>query len=226
MRQFADLYPNDERGCLPGDKSHKGNSHEIFSMKRAFDVVCSFLGLLCLSPLLLVIAIAIRLDSAGPVFFRGERVGRNGRSFRIIKFRTMVADASVYGPVITTSGDVRVTRLGRFLRGTKLDELMQMVNILLGDMSLVGPRPEDLKYVANYTSEQRKILMYRPGVTSPASIAYRDESAMLAEADWEKIYTEKILPQKLAIDLEYFNNSTVWSDIGIIIKTIGILIRE
>jgi lipopolysaccharide/colanic/teichoic acid biosynthesis glycosyltransferase len=195
-------------------------------MKRAFDVVCSSLGLLVLSPLFLLISIAIRFDSAGPVYFRGERAGKGGRPFRIFKFRSMVADAAVSGPAITIRGDARVTGVGRFLRRTKMDELPQLINILLGDMSLVGPRPEDLKYVAGYTSEQREILAYRPGITSPASIAYQDESSMLMETDWENKYIGEIMPRKLAIDMEYFREATVWSDLGVILKTLGILIRK
>lgn len=188
-------------------------------MKRTFDVVCGSLGLLLLSPLLLFVSMAIRLDSAGPVLFRGMRVGWNGRPFKIFKFRTMVAGATFSGPAITTRADPRVTRVGRFLRGTKLDELPQLINVLLGDMSLVGPRPEDPKYVAAYTPEQKMILAFRPGITSPASIAYRDESEMLAGADWERLYIKEIMPRKLAIDMEYFRDATFRGDIGIIFKT-------
>ena len=189
-------------------------------MKRAFDAVCGSLGLLFLSPVFLVIAMAIRLDTPGPVFYRGVRVGWNGRLFRIFKFRTMVVEAAVSGPPITTCRDPRVTRVGHFLRGMKLDELPQLINVLLGDMSLVGPRPEDPKYVALYSAEQKTILTIRPGITSPASIAYRDESEMLAGADWEKIYIDEIMPMKLTIDMEYFRNATFHGDLEIIFKTI------
>ncbi len=195
-------------------------------MKRAFDVVCSSMGLLFLSPLFLVISVAVCLDSPGPVFFRGVRAGISGRPFRIFKFRTMVSDAAASGPAITIRGDARVTRVGRFLRGTKMDELPQLINILRGDMSLVGPRPEDPKYVAGYTPEQREILAYRPGISSPASIAYQDESSMLMETNWENKYVGEILPRKLAIDMEYFRKATVWSDLGVILKTLEILIRK
>lgn len=189
-------------------------------MKRVFDVVCGCIGMLLLSPLFLLVSVAIRLDSAGPVFFRGERVGWKGRLFRIYKFRTMVADAAASGPAITTRRDSRVTRVGRFLRKTKLDELPQLINVVTGEMSLVGPRPEDPRYVAAYAPEQRTILEYRPGITSPASIAYRDESEMLAGADWESLYIGEVMPRKLAIDMEYFPHATFRGDLEIICRTI------
>ncbi|MBE0604615.1 MAG: sugar transferase [Deltaproteobacteria bacterium] len=189
-------------------------------MKRAFDVVCGSLGLILLSPLFLLVSIAIRLESAGPVFFRGVRVGWNGRSFEIFKFRTMVDGAAVSGPAITVRGDLRVTRVGHFLRETKVDELPQLINVVLGDMSLVGPRPEDPKYVAAYTPEQKMILAFRPGITSPASIAYRDESELLAGADWEGLYVYDIMPKKLEMDMKYFPGASFLGDLRIIFRTI------
>jgi len=193
-------------------------------MKRVLDIMCSSLGLLFLLPFILIIAIAIRLDSTGPVYFRGERIGRGGLPFRIFKFRSMVQDALSRGPRITAENDLRLTRVGRVLRELKLDELPQLINVLSGDMSLVGPRPEDPRYVGYFTLEQRKILDFRPGITSPASIAFRHESSLLTGKDWEKNYLERIMPKKLAIDLEYFQRATVWSDIGVIARTIQTLV--
>ncbi len=175
------------------------------------------------SPLFLVIAVAIHLDSLGPVFFLGERIGRNGVPFKIFKFRTLTRDAAVLGPGITTGNDTRVTRTGRFLRAVKLDELPQLINVLRGEMSLVGPRPEDPRYVNLYTPDQCKILEFRPGITSPASIEYRDESHMILEEDWERFYVEQVIPRKLVIDLEYFHRATLWSDLGVIARTFGAL---
>jgi len=167
-------------------------------MKRAFDFLCSSLGLLFLSPIFLLVSIAIYFESRGPVFFRQERVGKDGKSFRIIKFRSMVAGASEIGLKITTAGDPRVTRVGRFLRRTKLDELPQLINVWRGEMSLVGPRPEVPIYVALYSERQTKVLSVRPGITDPASIEYADEEKILGGAiDAQRTYIEEILPKKL-----------------------------
>lgn len=193
--------------------------------RRALDVVAASCGLIVLNPLLALIALLIKRDSPGPVFFRGERVGKDGRPFRVYKFRTMVADASRRGPGITATGDSRVTRVGRFLRRTKLDELSQLINVLRGDMSLVGPRPEDPRYVALYTAEQRRVLSVRPGITSPASVRFRHEEAMLRDEDWERVYREKVLPSKLQIELEYLERRSVWRDLGIIAQTVLALVR-
>ncbi len=187
--------------------------------KRAFDVFLSAVGLLPLSPVFLVIAIAIRLDSPGPVFYRATRVGRDGKLFKLYKFRTMVADADKIGPGITTAGDPRVTRVGRFLRRTKLDEFPQLINVLKGEMSLVGPRPEDPRYVALYTPEQREVLRVRPGITSPASLRFRYEEGLLEGKNWEEYYIEEILPTKLAIDLEYVHTYNLLHDLIILFRT-------
>lgn len=191
--------------------------------KRLFDVVASAMGLVILSPLFLVIAVAIKANSQGPVFYRGLRVGQYGRPFRIYKFRTMVTDADKTGPGITPAQDNRVTSVGRVLRRFKLDEFPQLFNVLKGEMSLVGPRPEDPRYVALYTPEQREILNYRPGITSPASIKYRNESAVLAGDDWETRYMNEILPVKLALDLEYVRSQSLLTDIAVIMKTLLML---
>lgn len=188
--------------------------------KRTFDVMVSAIGLAILSPLFLVIAVAIKLNSPGPVFYRGLRAGQYGHPFRIYKFRTMVVGANRIGPGITPAKDDRVTSIGRVLRRFKLDEFPQLLNVLKGEMSLVGPRPEDPRYVALYTPEQREILNYRPGITSPASIKYRNEEGMLIEHDWETRYLNEILPVKLALDLEYVRSQSFLTDIAVIMRTL------
>lgn len=189
-------------------------------LKRAFDLVASGVGLIVLSPLLLGIALAVRLTSPGPALYRARRVGRHGKEFTLYKFRSMVANADRQGPGITAAQDRRITRVGRFLRRTKLDELPQLLNVLRGDMSLVGPRPEDPRYVALYTPEQRRILDYRPGITSMASLTYRNEERLLAGEDWERVYVEQVLPAKLAIDLEYARRANLRRDIALILRTV------
>jgi lipopolysaccharide/colanic/teichoic acid biosynthesis glycosyltransferase len=187
--------------------------------KQAFDFLCAFLGLLILSPLLLVIAIAIKLSSRGPVFFRQERVGMNFQPFQIMKFRTMYEGLD--GPLITASSDRRVTRVGRILRRIKLDELPQLWNVLKGDMSLVGPRPEVEKYVGQFRKDYEEILSVRPGITDPASIAYRREDVMLAVSDSpEAKYVTDILPKKIAMSKEYVRTRSFVGDFILIVRTI------
>jgi lipopolysaccharide/colanic/teichoic acid biosynthesis glycosyltransferase len=193
--------------------------------RRMLDVMASALGLLLISPLLATIALLIHLDSPGPVLHRGTRVGRGGRPFRVFKFRTMVAQADTIGPGITRGKDPRVTAAGHFLRRTKLDELPQLVNVLRGDMSLVGPRPEDPYYVGFYTREQRQVLSVRPGITSLASLRFRDEQSLLEQDDWEHRYMEEIMPAKLEIELDYLKRRCVWSDLIVIAQTILSLAR-
>lgn len=190
-------------------------------MKRIFDIVMSSAGLIILCPVFLILVILIKVDSAGPVFYRQTRVGRFNRDFRIFKFRTMRPDADKTGQLITVGGhDPRVTRSGYFIRKFKLDEFPQLINVLLGDMSLVGPRPEVRKYVDMYTAEQLHVLDVRPGITSLASIRYRNENELLAKAeDPDKVYIERIMPDKLAIDLKYVDNASLWSDIKLIFST-------
>lgn len=190
--------------------------------KRVFDLVLASIGLLLLSPALLAIAAWIRLDSAGPVFFRQERVGRFGVPFRIHKFRTMVSDAPAIGPSLTVGADPRITRAGVVLRRAKLDELPQLLDVLQGTMSLVGPRPELPRYVALYPAGLREqVLAVRPGITDPASIAFRDEASVLARAtDPEREYTEVILPQKLAHAAQYAQTATLATDLGVLLRTV------
>jgi lipopolysaccharide/colanic/teichoic acid biosynthesis glycosyltransferase len=187
--------------------------------KRPFDIVLSALSLLVLLPLFPVIALAILLDSPGPVFYRATRVGRAGREFKLYKFRTMVANADRIGPGVTSAKDPRITRVGRFLRRTKLDELPQFINVLRGEMSIVGPRPEDPRYVTYYTGSQQRVLGVRPGITSPASVLYRHEHALLQEPDWERCYIQQIMPAKLAIDLDYIENPGFGRDIQVLWHT-------
>jgi lipopolysaccharide/colanic/teichoic acid biosynthesis glycosyltransferase len=187
---------------------------------RLIDVLVSTLGLLLLSPVFLLCALLIKLDSSGPVFYRARRVGQYGNLFYQYKFRSMVVNAEQAGPGITTAHDKRITKIGRFLRHYKLDELPQLINVLKGEMSLVGPRPETPHYVAHYTTTQRQILNTLPGITSPASLTYRHEQSLLVGDDWEKIYLREIMPQKLAIELEYLARRTLWQDLALIVRTL------
>jgi lipopolysaccharide/colanic/teichoic acid biosynthesis glycosyltransferase len=190
------------------------------ALKRALDVTAAAAGLVVLGPALVGIAALVKLTSPGPAIFRQERVGRDGRPFEILKFRTMTADAPGRGPEITRAGDARVTPVGRLLRRTKLDELPQLLNVLRGEMSLVGPRPEVPRYVARYSPEQRRVLSVRPGITDWASLAYLDEEDLLAaQADLEHGYVHEIMPRKLALNLEYLERRGFWSDIGILWQT-------
>lgn len=196
-------------------------------MKRIFDIVMSGLGLICLSPLFLVLAVWIKSDSAGPVFYRQVRVGRGNKDFRLFKFRSMRPDSDKLGLITVGGHDPRVTRSGYYIRKYKLDEFPQLINVFVGDMSLVGPRPEVRKYVDLYTPEQLRVLNVRPGITSLASIRYRNENEILAKADDpNKAYVEQIMPDKIAIDLEYVENASLTNDIKLIFKTFGEIIRK
>lgn len=196
-------------------------------MKRIFDIVMSGLGLVCLSPLFLVLAVWIKCDSAGPVFYRQVRVGRGNKDFRLFKFRSMRPDSDKLGLITVGGHDPRVTRSGYYIRKYKLDEFPQLINVFVGDMSLVGPRPEVRKYVDLYTPEQLRVLNVRPGITSLASIRYRNENEILAKADDpDKTYVEQIMPDKIAIDLEYVENASLTNDIKLIFKTFGEIIRK
>ncbi|WP_315071700.1 sugar transferase [uncultured Clostridium sp.] len=191
------------------------------AVKRIFDFVCSTLGLIILSPFLIIIAIRIKTDSDGPVFFRQIRVGEKNKEFEILKFRTMVVDAEKLGRQITVGNDSRITKIGAFLRKYKLDELPQLINVFKGDMSLVGPRPEVPRYVKLYNDKQKKVLQVKPGITDLASIRYRDENELLGEAENpDEFYINTIMPDKLALNLEYINRNNVFIDIYIILKTI------
>ncbi|WP_067065706.1 sugar transferase [Roseateles chitosanitabidus] len=191
--------------------------------KRLFDIVCAGLGLLLLSPLLVAVAAWIKLDSRGPVMFRQERVGRHGKPFRIHKFRTMRVDAPKLGPQITIGEDARITRSGRWLRASKVDELPQLWDVLRGAMSLVGPRPEVPRYVALYPAGLREVVLsVRPGITDPASLSFRNESELLAKAaDPEREYVEVVMPMKLGLAADYVRNASLMGDIRLILATLG-----
>ena len=195
--------------------------------KRAMDIVLSAAALCVLWPVLLLIALAIVVDDPGPVFYRQVRVGRGGKPFRIFKFRTMVVDADKKGLSITVGRDSRITRVGAFLRKTKLDELAQLLNVLCGQMSFVGPRPEVPRYVELYTPYQRQVLLVRPGITDYASIAYRNENDLLAGADDpEKMYIETIMPDKIELNMKYLREISPLADLRLILKTVIAVIAD
>ncbi|MEE0004365.1 MAG: sugar transferase [Ligilactobacillus ruminis] len=195
-------------------------------LKRIFDIVVSLVLIVLLSPLLLVLSILIVLDSEGGVFYRQERVTQYGRKFRIFKFRTMVADADKIGTQVTVSNDSRITRVGSVIRKYRLDEIPQLFNILLGDMSLVGTRPESTHYVKHYAPEMFATLLLPAGVTSEASIKYKDEAELLNKADnVDKVYIEKVLPGKMKYNLESISNFSFIKEIGTMFKTVLAVIR-
>jgi lipopolysaccharide/colanic/teichoic acid biosynthesis glycosyltransferase len=196
--------------------------------KRLFDLLVASLALVLLAPLLLAVALWVKLDSEGPVLYRQQRVGRHGRLFRIHKFRTMALDAATRGPQVTVGDDARITRAGRALRRSRIDELPQLVDVLLGDMSLVGPRPEVPRYVAHYPPALReRVLAVRPGITDPASLAHLDEAQLLAAAaDPEREYVEVILPRKLALQADYAAHATLGSDLVVIVRTLRLLLAR
>jgi lipopolysaccharide/colanic/teichoic acid biosynthesis glycosyltransferase len=190
-------------------------------MKRLFDILFSFIGLLLLQPLFVVIAILIKVDSRGPIFFKQGRIGKNFRRFVIYKFRTMVVDAEEKGLRITSGGDHRITRVGRILRKFKIDELPQLFNVLKGDMSFVGPRPEVEEYVKLYEKDYREILRRRPGITDVSSIIFREEEAVLKnQIDPEGYYKKILLPEKIRLAKEYIENSSFLYDLKLILNTL------
>ena len=193
--------------------------------QRVFDVVGAGIGLLVLSPLLLMIAAIVWSDAGRPVFYRQERAGYKGKLFRIWKYRTMVMHADRSGPLVTPSGDRRVTRSGQLLRKLKLDELPQLINVLVGEMRLVGPRPDVPRYVSQYTPEQSRVLNFVPGMTDPASLLFRNEAALLeGSADPEAAYIRDILPQKIRLTLDYAGKATQWSDAFVVMLTLLALV--
>jgi lipopolysaccharide/colanic/teichoic acid biosynthesis glycosyltransferase len=191
-------------------------------VKRAFDFFLALAGLMLIWPVLLIVAVAIRLDSPGPSLFVQERVGRNGRLFRMHKFRTMRVNAEAAGPQVTAANDSRITRTGAFLRRYKLDELPQLFDVLIGKMSLVGPRPEVPRYVAAWPADaRREILAVRPGITDPMALEYFDESALLAQAsDPEHAYLHEVLPRKVQGYLRYVRSRSLALDVNVILRTI------
>ena len=196
-------------------------------MKRLFDIVMSGLGLLILSPLFLILAVWIKLDSKGPVFFRQSRVGKGNKDFRIFKFRSMRVGSDKGSQVTIGGHDPRITRSGYFIRKFKLDELPQLINVFIGDMSLVGPRPEVRHYVDYWTPEQMHVLDVRPGITDPASIKFRNENELLEKAeDPERYYIDVIMQEKLKLYLEYVQNHSFFGDLGLIFKTFWVIVTE
>jgi len=196
------------------------------SIKRQFDLFFSLIGISLFLPLGALIGLIIKIEDGGPVFYIQERIGHRGKSFRMIKFRTMIRDADKMGSAITIGNDARITRVGRWLRRFKLDEFPQLFNVLKGEMSFVGPRPEVPKYVAVYNDMEREVLNLVPGITDPASVIYRNESEILGGfQDPEKQYIEKIMPDKIRINLEYARRANIMSDIFVILQTLGLLFK-
>jgi lipopolysaccharide/colanic/teichoic acid biosynthesis glycosyltransferase len=190
-------------------------------MKRVSDIVAAAMGLLVLAPIFAVVAVLIKLDSAGPVLFKQQRMGRAFRPFLIYKFRTMIQDAQQQGSAVTIGEDPRITRIGWFLRKTKIDELPQLINVLKGDMALVGPRPEVPHYVELFRKDYEEILKIRPGITDLASLKYRDEAAILAQSDHpEEEYVSRVLPEKIQLAKDYMNQSSFLFDVALIFKTV------
>jgi len=195
--------------------------------KRLFDIILALTGLIILSPFLLLISIAIMLDSRGGVFYKQIRVGKNNKDFFMFKFRSMRTGADRKGMLTIGEKDNRITRVGYFLRKYKIDELPQLFNVLIGNMSIVGPRPEVRKYVEMYNDEQKKILLVKPGITDYSSIEYIDESRLLAEfSNPEEVYIKEIMPTKLNLNLKYIQNQSLKEDLKILVKTIFKIIKK
>ena len=219
-----------KRECLQGELNN-GYVEEYFTilekkkaslvLKRAFDIVMGVFMTIVLSPIMLAVAIAIKIDSKGPVFYRQERVTQYGRVFKVFKFRTMVIDADKIGSHVTVNNDPRITRIGKKIRGSRLDELPQLFNVITGDMTFVGTRPEAVKYVKEYTDEMRATLLLPAGITSRASITYKDEAELLSGAENpDDVYVNIVLPEKMKINLEYLESFTIWEDIRIMFETV------
>jgi lipopolysaccharide/colanic/teichoic acid biosynthesis glycosyltransferase len=195
-------------------------------MKRLFDIISSLVGLIFISPIFLVVPILIKLDSKGPVFYKQWRIGKDGKQFKIYKFRTMVRDADKVGSLITARSDQRITRIGKRLRRYEIDELPTLINVLKGDMSIVGPRPEVPKYLHHYGRKYREILSVRPGITDLGTLSFRDEAKYLNAQNYEDIYETEILPQKLDLYLEYVHNMGFLFDLRIICKTTALILKQ
>jgi lipopolysaccharide/colanic/teichoic acid biosynthesis glycosyltransferase len=196
-------------------------------VKRLFDVIVATISLIVLGPILLVLGLLIRLDSPGPIFYRGERVGKDGVVFKMYKLRTMVLGADALGPMLTRGHDPRITRLGRALRKWKIDETPQLLNVLRGEMSLVGPRPEAISYVKHFNQDQLRVLSVKPGITGPAQVRFRHEEALLQQcANLEEEYIKEIMPRKLKLDLAYVQNHTLLQDLYIIVQTVACLFAK
>jgi lipopolysaccharide/colanic/teichoic acid biosynthesis glycosyltransferase len=241
MDSLQRIQPVPPQSAADGDISRIGPGEAVISVwpqprrvggslylrlgKRIVDTVGAVAGLAITSPVLLLCAVAVRLDSRGPIFYRQRRVGQYGRSFRIFKFRTMIDGTDQNGSKLTAFGDARITRVGKILRNTKLDEIPQLLNVVRGEMSLVGPRPEVPEYTDKYTSKERRVLEVRPGITGPASLAYIDEERILAAADdRENFYVNTIMRRKLRVDLAYCRTVCLLGDARILFRTGGSLV--
>lgn len=195
-------------------------------MKRLFDIIVSFFSLLFFAPIIIIVSILVKLTSTGPVFYRQIRVGENNRDFKIFKFRTMRVDSDKLGLLTVSNTDSRITKVGYYLRKYKLDELPQLINVFIGNMSLVGPRPEVRKYVDLYSPEQMMVFKVRPGITDLASIEFRNENEILStKDDPNQYYIDVIMPRKIAINLSYIENRTIWKDISVIIQTFIVVLK-
>jgi lipopolysaccharide/colanic/teichoic acid biosynthesis glycosyltransferase len=196
-------------------------------LKRLFDIASSFLGLILVSPVLIVLALLIKIEDGGPVFYRGVRVGRYGKPFKIFKFRTMIMDAEQMGGSSTADDDPRLTKIGKRLRACKLDELPQLINVLKGEMSLVGPRPQVQWAVNLYTPEEREVLALRPGITDYASLHFPNEGEILkGSTDPDRDYMEKIHREKMRLAIEYVKTHSFWTDMKIIFQTIAVVFKH
>ena len=224
-RQYARLPENSQSSVMAACAASLARKRVTLFFKRGADVIAALLLLLLLLPLLLILAAAVALDSPGGALFRQVRVGRCGRPFRILKFRTMTADHA--GGALTQNGDARVTRVGRAIRGLRLDELPQLWNVLIGDMSLVGPRPEVPRFVDVYNADERATLLVRPGITCRSSIAFADESERYpADVDPAAFYIEHILPEKCAMNVAYVQTLSLWEDVRILLATLRSVIKK
>jgi lipopolysaccharide/colanic/teichoic acid biosynthesis glycosyltransferase len=222
LRKWKDLPENMRNESVRKCYDQLQRKNLSLFLKRLFDVVGGIIGLLVLSPVLIIIAVFIKMESKGPVLFRQVRVTQYGKRFSIFKFRTMVANAEKIGTQVTTKNDSRITPMGRFLRKYRFDEVPQLVNIIIGDMSFVGTRPEVVKYVDLYTDEMMATLLLPAGVTSEASISYKDEERLLLDAEnVDKVYIENILPEKMKYNLESFEQFTILNDISIMARTLA-----
>ncbi len=195
-------------------------------MKRIFDIIFSLLGLVLIAPVLIVIATLVRLSSPGPIFYRGLRTGRRGVPFRIYKFRSMVVDGEQVGGTTTGKNDPRITSIGGFLRKYKLDELPQLINVLSGDMSFVGPRPEVAEYTDLYTEDEKRILDVRPGVTDWSSLAFNDLQEHVGTGDPDRVFREQVLPQKNRLRLKYVDERSFLVDLTILVKTVAVVLGK
>lgn len=228
MKKFCDLperFQNDD--CKKYYDILKKKRVSL-ALKRAFDFVCALIIFIVLLPINLIVALLVKCTSKGPVFFRQVRVGRYGKEFKIFKFRTMVQNADKIGAQLTVGDrDPRITKVGYFLRKTRLDEFAQVINILLGQMSLIGARPEVPKYVDKYTDEMMATLLLAPGISGEASLRFKNENELLAQADdFEKCYIEEVLPEKMRINLEYLEKASIWYDIKLLCQTFIVIFKH